>query len=184
MSYGFLRDVENRQPFDTNPIYALLHESIYCAGEGFNGPSDWSAERVLKNDPEVGKAFDWETTLEEGCEHPVYLTAEMIFRWMFDGTYACLKDFSEAADKLASIEEWPALYDRAALEKCNVPCAAAVYYDDIYVEREFSEETSRILPDCKIWVTNQYQHSGLRDDGSKIFSTLLGMTRGEIDLPS
>lgn len=53
-----------------------------------------------------------------------------------------------------------------------------------YVEREFSEETSKIMPDCKIWVTNQYQHSGLRDDGEKILENLLGMTRGEIDLPS
>lgn len=53
-----------------------------------------------------------------------------------------------------------------------------------YVEREFSDETSKIMPDCKIWVTNRYQHSGLRDDGEKVFDTLLGMTRGEIELPS
>lgn len=53
-----------------------------------------------------------------------------------------------------------------------------------YVEREFSDETSKIFPDCKIWVTNRYQHSGLREDGEKILDTLLGMTRGEVELPS
>lgn len=53
-----------------------------------------------------------------------------------------------------------------------------------YVEREFSDETSKIMPDCKIWVTNRYQHSGLREDGDKVLDTLLGMTRGEIELPS
>lgn len=53
-----------------------------------------------------------------------------------------------------------------------------------YVEREFSDETSKIMPDCKIWVTNRYQHSGLREDGDKILDSLLGMTREEIELPS
>lgn len=41
-----------------------------------------------------------------------------------------------------------------------------------------------MLPSCKVWVTNRYQHSGLREDGDKILDTLLGMVRGEIELPS
>ncbi|CAN0088455.1 unnamed protein product, partial [Sphacelaria rigidula] len=53
LKYSFLREVENRQPYDTNPIYAILHESIYLRGEGVAGPSAWSAERVLSEDPEV-----------------------------------------------------------------------------------------------------------------------------------
>ncbi|CAN0390937.1 unnamed protein product [Hapterophycus canaliculatus] len=108
----------------------------------------------------------------------------MIYRWMFDGPYSCLTGLKDAAELLANQKDWPALYDRSVLEQCEVPCAAAVYYDDIYVEREFSEETSRILPDCKIWVTNRYQHSGLREDGDTILDTLLGMTTGEVELPS
>ena len=35
-----------------------------------------------------------------------------------------------------------------------------------------------------LWVTNEFQHSGLRDDGEKIFETLLMMCNGEISLPS
>ncbi|CAM9536971.1 unnamed protein product [Discosporangium mesarthrocarpum] len=184
LSYNFLREVENRQAFDTNPIYAIMHESIYCSSKGFSGPSMWSAERVLGADPEVKSCFDWEAALKEGDGRPAYLTAEMVFPWMFHGAYSCLSGLRGAAELLAAREDWPALYNRDVLKECNVPCAAAVYYDDIYVEREFSEETSSILPNCKVWVTNQYQHSALRDDGNKLLTTLLGMTRGEVDLPS
>eukprot|EP00752_Nemacystus_decipiens_P011409 g10133.t1 len=184
LSYSFLREVENNQRYDTNPIYAIMHESIYISGDGVEGPSGWSAERVLAEDAEVASAFDWEGALEEGTTRPAYLVAEMIYRWMFDGTYACLAGMKDAAELLANRKDWPALYDRKVLEQCEVPCAAAVYYDDIYVEREFSDETSKIMPDCKIWVTNRYQHSGLREDGDKVLDTLLGMTRGEVELPS
>lgn len=45
--------VENRQPYDTNPLYAIMHESIYISGDGVEGPSGWSAERVLAEDAEV-----------------------------------------------------------------------------------------------------------------------------------
>ena len=30
LSYTFLRGLENRLAFDTNPLYALLHEPLYC----------------------------------------------------------------------------------------------------------------------------------------------------------
>ena len=40
------------------------------------------------------------------------------------------------------------------------------------------------LENCKVWVSNEYQHSGLRDDGSLIFNKLLGMAKGEIGIPS
>lgn len=55
----------------------------------------------------------------------------MIYRWMFDGTYACLAGMKDAAELIANQKDWPALYDRKVLEKCEVPCAAAVYYDDM-----------------------------------------------------
>jgi hypothetical protein len=39
-------------------------------------------------------------------------------------------------------------------------------------------------PPPQIWITNEHQHSGLRDDGAAILEKLLGMTRGEVNLPS
>ena len=52
-------------------------------------------------------------------------------------------------------------------------------------QREFSEATAALLGDaCAVWVTNEFQHSGLRDDGARVFSTLLAMSRGELPIPS
>ena len=34
--------------------------------------------------------------------------------------------------------------------------------------------------DLKVWVTNEYEHNGLRADGERIFSRLLDMARGKI----
>ena len=65
-----------------------------------------------------------------------------------------------------------------------MPCAAAVYYDDMYVVRDFSLAAASILQSCKCWVTNEYQHSGLRDDGYNILAKLLSIVRGGVQSPS
>ena len=57
--------------------------------------------------------------------------------------------------------------------------AAAVYDDDMYVHREFSEETARQVPNMKLWLTNQYEHNGLRADGEAVLGRLIAMVRGE-----
>ena len=62
----------------------------------------------------------------------------------------------------------------------TVPVVAAVYYDDMYVHREFSEETAREVPHIKLWVTNEYEHNGLRADGAAVLGRLLAMVRGEM----
>ncbi|KAG5190596.1 proline iminopeptidase [Tribonema minus] len=182
LAYCFLRAVENAQAFDTNPIYTLLHEPIYM-WDGAAAAPRWSAQRVLEADAAVAAAFDWRGAVNGGSA-PAYFTGEMVYRWMLDGDYAQLEGLKGAAELLAERTEWTVLYDKDALSKCQVPCAAAVYYDDMYVEREFSEELAQLMPDCKIWVTNEYQHSGLRDDGAIIFEKLLGMTRNEVMVPS
>lgn len=51
--------VENRQAYDTNPLYAIMHESIYLSGVGVEGPSSWAAQRVLAEDEDV--SWDWLT---------------------------------------------------------------------------------------------------------------------------
>jgi hypothetical protein len=61
-----------------------------------------------------------------------------------------------------------------------VPCAAVIYYNDMYVEREFSEETARNIRGIKLWVTDEYEHDGLRLDGEKVLGRLLNMLHGEI----
>jgi pimeloyl-ACP methyl ester carboxylesterase len=164
LSYNFLRGIENAQPFETNPIFAILHEAIYCQGEA----SSWAAERVRSEYPEFDLSPD----------KPVYLTGEMIYPWMFDD-YEYLRPLKEAAEILAAYEGWPRLYDQKVLKANKVPCVAAVYYNDMYVERAFSEETADCIRGIKLWVTNEYEHNALRADGERVLGRLLDMLHGE-----
>jgi pimeloyl-ACP methyl ester carboxylesterase len=165
ISYTFLRGFENSLWFETNPIYAIMHESIYCEGTA----SNWSAQRVRAEYPEF----------EVTPGQPVFFTGEMVYPWMLD-EYRYLRPLKEAAEILAAYDGWPHLYDKSTLQSNTVPCAAAVYYDDMYVERGLSEETAKNIRGIKLWVTSEYQHDGLRVDGDKVLGRLLGMLHGEI----
>ena len=94
--------------------------------------------------------------------------------------YPQLKPLKAVAEILAKKADWPILYDVERLKKNRVPVAAAVYYDDMYVHREFSEATARIVPNIKLWVTNEHEHNGLRADGEGVVDRLLKMVRGEL----
>ena len=72
LSYIFLNDLEKLQDFDTNPIYAILHESIYCE-QGI--ASNWSAERV-RHENEYGHLFDPLRALDKNDVAPIYFTGE------------------------------------------------------------------------------------------------------------
>ena len=164
LSYPFLRGVENLLDFDTNPIYALLHEPIYCQGNA----SNWSAERVRAEYPQ----FD------PSARAPLLFTGEMIYPWMLDD-YVELRPLKEAAAILAGMDDWPMLYDLETLRHNAVPCAAAIYAEDMYVERALSEQTAAAIPALRSWVTNEYEHNGLRANGEVILDRLLKMVRGE-----
>ena len=56
-----------------------------------------------------------------------------------------------------------------------MPCAAAVYVEDMYVERAFSEETARSIAGMKVWATGDHLHNGLRAEGKKVLGRLLEM---------
>jgi len=165
LQWNFLFHLEHMQTFDTNPIYSLLHEACYTQGTA----SQWSAQRLMGEFAEFAL---------EGSD-PVLFTGEMIYPWMFD-TYAQLQPLMATAELLAATDAWPALYDVARLQHNTVPVAAAVYSDDMYVHREFSEETAALVPNMKLWVTNEYEHNGLRADGAAVLGRLLGMVRGEV----
>jgi pimeloyl-ACP methyl ester carboxylesterase len=155
-SPAFAHDVEAIE-FARNPIYAVLHESSYADGH----VTAWSAERVLP------AAY---------ADDPTLMTGEHVYPWMFDEMSA-LAPLREAADLLAG-HQWPRLYDADVLAAVDVPVAAAIYAEDMYVERAFSEQTAAHVRGLRPWVTNEYEHNGLRADGGRILGRLIDLVRG------
>ena len=162
LDQNFLVRFEHAQAFDTNPIYALLQEACYTQGVA----SNWAAARVQAEYPEFAQA-------------EALFTGEMVYPWMFDD-YAGLAPLKGAAEIVAVKSDWPVLYDANALSRNTVPTACAVYYDDMYVPREYGEETAKAVPNVQLWITSEYEHNGLRADGAKILDRLIGMVRGTV----
>jgi pimeloyl-ACP methyl ester carboxylesterase len=155
-SPAFLHDAFDPMSFTRNPIYATLHESSYADGVA----TRWSSGRLL---PE---AF-------QGTE---LFTAEHVFPWMWED-YGALRLHAAAAMLLAE-HAWPRLYDGEQLARNEVPVAATIYVDDIYVERTFAEETARLVRGLRPWITNEYAHNGLRADGERVVGRLIDMVKG------
>lgn len=155
-SPAFRHDVEQADPFSRNPIYAILHEASWADGYA----TRWSAQRVLPAEFEAPDVF----------------TGEHVYPWVFEDS-AALAPLRDAAHLLAE-RDWPRLYDPDVLRHNEVPTAAAIYVEDMYVERSFSEETAGQIRGLRTWITNEYQHNGLRIDGERILGRLLDLARG------
>ena len=93
--------------------------------------------------------------------------------------YGALRSHREAALLLAD-HPWPRLYDADRLRHNEVPVAATIYVDDLYVERAFAEETAAAIRGLRPWITNEFQHNGLRADGERVLDRLLGLVRGRV----
>ncbi|WP_338178844.1 hypothetical protein [Candidatus Dormiibacter inghamiae] len=128
-----------------------MHEACYADG----CVTGWSAERLLPAEFNSSEL----------------MTGEHVYPWMFED-YSALRPLAAAAELLAQ-REWPRLYDGEQLSRNQVPAAAAVYSEDMYVEREFSEETARAIPGLRVWLTSEYDHNGLRADGGRILDRLI-----------
>lgn len=157
-SAAFSHDLAAALPFGgRNPLYAVIHESCWADGTA----TRWAADRAQPT---------------EVLADPTLLAGEHIHRSLFAEDPE-LEVWAEAADLLAE-HEWPALYDPAALRAADVPGAAAVYYDDAYVPREFSMDTASLLSRLRPWVTSEYEHNGLRASGETVLDHLLDLAAG------
>lgn len=156
----FRHDLAAALPFSgRNPIYAAIHEACYADGVS----TRWAAERVMP---------------DEFREDPTLFTGEHVFPWSLSEDSE-LAPLAEAADLLATYD-WPRLYDEEALRSCEVPAAAAIYAEDAYVDRALSEQTAALVPTLRPWVTNEYEHNGLRVDGERILDRLFGLVKGRL----
>ncbi|MGB6581255.1 MAG: alpha/beta fold hydrolase [Streptosporangiaceae bacterium] len=157
----------NELTFATGPLYALLHEAAYAQGFA----TRWSAQRIRAEFEEFGPRFS-------GSD-PLYFTGEMIYPWMIDAD-PVLRPLRQAADILAERDDWPPLYDPTRLAANEVPVAAAIYYNDMYVDRELSIQTAQAIRGLQAWVTSEYEHDGLRVSNGAVLDRLIGMVRGNI----
>jgi hypothetical protein len=138
--------------------------------------------------------FDYRITSHDTSEDgkPVLLFGEHVFPWF-------VEDFAElngvglqaVAEGLAAKSDWGNLYDaaamKAALASGKTRAAAAVYHEDMYVDFDACMKvTARDGPlgKVKLFITNEYQHSGLRDNGGALVAKLHGMAKGAIGTPS
>lgn len=171
-----LHSLENFTSFDTNIIYAVLHEAIYC--DGPTKPSNWAAYRV-------GMALDDYPWLTPGyvcstSSRPLFFSGEMVFPFHFE-TYPELQALRHVADKIATRTDWPGLYNEERLRNNTVPVYAASYLEDMYVEHNLARDTARLVKGIKTFETNMVHHNGLRAKAEEVLQQLFSLRDDVLD---
>lgn len=168
LTQEFLGQVGSRVSFALDPLYALLHETIYgnAVPQSEVEPTAWAADRIREQTPGFAQNAD---PLDH--EQPYYLTGEHFGSWAFAQDPA-LKSLADLADDLAGETDWPVLYDPQKLAGNQVPVHAVVYRDDIFVPRTLSLNTGRVMG-ANILEKPDWHHDGLRASGNLIVSWLL-----------
>lgn len=157
-----LAELSARLSFESAPLYAVIHESIY--GGLVPGATNWSAHRVREEFPQFSEAGS-------------HLTGEHIYPWQFEEDPA-LRPFADVAQELAEYTDWEPPYRLDTLADSGAVCAAAVYTDDIFVPRELSLDTASHFKDLRVWESGEHQHDGLRRDGEAVFTRLFELAHG------
>ncbi|GAA1510013.1 alpha/beta fold hydrolase [Kribbella lupini] len=163
LSDAFLYGAMARTDHTLNPLFVVLHESLYGQDDR---PTNWAAARM--------KPAEFAPTAE-----PFLFTGEMIYPWMVEDLGG-LRPFAEAANLLAAATDWTPLYDPTVLAANRVPVAAAIYHDDMYVDANLSLETASRVGNVTTWITNEYEHDGARTSGGAVLDRLIQLAN---DLP-
>jgi pimeloyl-ACP methyl ester carboxylesterase len=161
LSEGFLADVLARTSSAANPLFWTLQESIY--GDGPNGPTAWAAQRERDRRPEFGED-----------RRPLPFTGEMAFPWMFEEV-RLLRGFAPAVNALAERREWSPILDAERLAANEVPVAAVVYFDDMFVDSGLQLATLDGIGNAQAWVTNEFEHDGI--GSGKVLTRLRDLVR-------
>ncbi|CAK7201091.1 hypothetical protein SEUCBS139899_003793 [Sporothrix eucalyptigena] len=198
--------VEQFFPLDVMPLYAVLHEPIYCHTYGVS--SRWAAQRVgagTTDDTEDGSddgkekkrhefpEFSWLADDVVAPKQPqilapelqpigksIFMSCEMIYPFMFD-TYPELIEMKEAAEIVASYNDWEKLYDETQLAANRVPVFAASYIDDLYVDYGLAKETARKIGSIKVYETNGLYHNAIRARTDEVLTQLFRLRDDTID---
>ncbi|GGH57116.1 alpha/beta fold hydrolase [Rothia aerolata] len=165
LSSQFLAAVGAEVSFQANPLYGLMHETIYADGPAGSGsPSagatGWSAQRMAAERQDFSP--EAETLL---------FTGEHIFDWYYREDPA-LVPLADVAQALAEKDDWGRLYDHSQLAQNQTPLVAAAYTPDIYVDYEHSMSTASWVGSTRVWTSETHHHDGLGVDGPAILEHL------------
>lgn len=85
-----------------------------------------------------------------------------------------MDEFRTAALTIAII----VFLSRAAIGRViRAGTASLVYTDDMYVDMNLSLQTAKGLGNCRLWLTNEHEHNGLRAS-DRVLERLLAMEDG------
>ena len=139
------------------PLYALVHE---CCAVNAGESTRWSAERVRAEFPEI-----------DATEGPLGLTGEAIYRHTV-ARQPALAAFADTMELLAErVWERP-LFDLDALARNEIPVAAQVYTQDMYVPHDLSMEAATLVPGVRVVEDAERHHDALRKHGSEVLTGL------------
>lgn len=173
-----LQPLEALTPFDTNIIYAILHEAIYCDGPG--SASNWAAHRVGQS----LSPFSWlkhdEQYKASSQSKDYFFSGEMIFPLHFQ-TFPELLPLGDVAKVLAACKDWPPLYDEDQLQKNEVPVYAASYVEDMYVDYQFAKETAAMCRGTKTFESNMLHHNAVRAKTEEVMHNLFNLRDDVLD---
>lgn len=181
-SYSSLNSIQNESSFDTNVIYALFQEAIYCDGKK-TGASNWAADRLRYASENSNYVANSEIL---ASEEPIYFTGEMVYKLMFED-YTELRPLKQLAYDLHRYTEWSRLYDTdilGAIKWEDVPVVAATYYYDQYVDFELTMEAKKVFKNngnLRQYISSDHFHNGLRADTDKVLGSLFKLLESEID---
>jgi hypothetical protein len=168
--------IESSISMDDTPLYAVLHEAIYCEGNA----SNWAAERVGRG----LKEYQWLSGSPQSAstvrETPLYFSGEMIYPFLFE-SFPELQKLKGVAEILAKYTEWPELYDEWQLAKNEVPLYAVTYVDDMYVDFGLAQETAKLVKNCKQYITNAMYHDALRSRTDEMLKGLFALRDDSIN---
>ena len=156
-SPAFLHDVESAVGFARNPIYAILHEASWADG----GATRWSARARAAGRVRRARTCSPASTCTRGCSRTTGRSRRCAT------PRSCSPSASGRGCTTTDV-----------LRGNEVPAAAAIYVEDMYVERVVLRGDRAQIRGLRAWITNEYEHNGLRVDGERILGRLLDLARG------
>jgi proline iminopeptidase len=162
LSDTFLASAQAITSFSDNPLWAALQE----AGEytdDTSGATRWAVQTEHERHPEFAEDA-----------RPLRFTGEMFYPWMFE-EIRLLKPFGPAVHVLQERTDWPARYDIPRLAANEVPVAAAIYFDDLYVDPDLQLRTASEIANLTTWVTDEWEHDGVGASGGEVVRHLQRM---------